>query len=79
MPMPYTPSRNLDLSRANWLASPEAPTTSGRVEIADLGGHTAMRESASVDGSVLVFTVFEWECFVDGVTKGEFGTPPSPH
>ena len=26
----------------------------------------------SPDGPVLVFTRFEWECFLDGVKKGEF-------
>ncbi len=32
----------------------------------------ALRDSKNPDGPVLLFTAFEWECFLDGVDKGEF-------
>ncbi|WP_205751988.1 DUF397 domain-containing protein [Cryptosporangium phraense] len=31
-----------------------------------------MRVSGDPDSRVLVYDKFEWECFVDGVRKGEF-------
>ncbi|EXG81044.1 DUF397 domain-containing protein [Cryptosporangium arvum] len=31
-----------------------------------------MRVAGDPDGRVLVYSRFEWECFVDGVRKGEF-------
>jgi hypothetical protein len=31
-----------------------------------------MRVTDDPDGRVLVFDVFEWECFLDGARKGEF-------
>jgi hypothetical protein len=71
-----TASNDLDLSRAIWHASPARPDGLGCVEIADLGDYVAMRDSANPDGPVLVFTPFEWACFLDGVAKGEFRQLP---
>ena len=63
----------VELGRANWHTSSAAPGECGRVEIADMGDHVAMRDSANPEGPVLIFTAFEWACFLDGVAKGEFG------
>ncbi|MQA24570.1 MAG: DUF397 domain-containing protein [Micromonosporaceae bacterium] len=64
---------NVDLSRAVWKKSQKSSTNGGCVEVADLGNHIAVRDSKRPDQAPLVFTAFEWECFLDGVTKGEFG------
>lgn len=62
----------VDLSNAVWRKSRKSQNNGACVEVADLGDHMAMRDSKNPDGPVLVFTAFEWECFVDGVEKGEF-------
>ena len=61
-----------DLSHAVWRRSTKSQDNGGCVEIADLDGHIALRDSKAPDGPILVFTTFEWECFLDGVDKGEF-------
>lgn len=35
-------------------------------------GDWVLMRTGSPSGPVLVFTRFEWECFLDGVKKGEF-------
>jgi Domain of unknown function (DUF397) len=50
--------------------------TSAAIEVAFVGGSgpdgwVLMRTPAQ-SGLVLVFSQFEWECFLDGVKKGEF-------
>jgi hypothetical protein len=37
------------------------------------GDWVLMRVAADPSGRVLVFDRNEWECFIDGVRKGEFG------
>lgn len=61
-----------NLASATWRASATAPEGGGRVEIADLGHHVAMRDSSNPEGPILVFTPHEWDCFLDGAGKGEF-------
>ncbi len=61
-----------DLSRAVWRKSTKSAANGGCVEVADLGDQFALRDSKNPDGPVLLFTAFEWECFLHGVDKGEF-------
>ncbi|MGH3647188.1 MAG: DUF397 domain-containing protein [Micromonosporaceae bacterium] len=66
---------NIDLSRAVWKKSRRSGTNGGCVEVADLGSHVAVRDSKHLEQPPLVFTAFEWECFLDGVANGEFPRP----
>jgi hypothetical protein len=68
-----------DLSSATWRTSTKSQDNGGCVEVADLAEHVAVRDSKNPDGPVLVFTAFEWECFLDGVNKGEFRRPGASH
>jgi hypothetical protein len=43
------------------------------VEVADVGAHVALRDSKNPTGPVLVFTAYEWQCFLNGAAGGEFG------
>lgn len=61
-----------DLSRAAWRKSTKSQNNGGCVEVADLGAHIAVRDSKDPTGPALVFTTFEWACFLDGIEKGEF-------
>ena len=62
----------VDLTNAIWRKSRKSGTNGGCVEVADLGDHMAVRDSKNPDAAPLVFTAFEWECFVDGVRNDEF-------
>jgi hypothetical protein len=62
-----------DLSDARWQAGTTPSVGGQHVEIAFLDdGTVALRDSRNPDGPVLTYTALEWECFVDGVEKGEF-------
>jgi hypothetical protein len=63
---------NIDLSGAAWRKSQMSQDGGGCVEVADLGDHIAVRDSKNPDGPALIFTKFEWQCFLDGARKGEF-------
>ena len=63
---------DVDLSGAVWRKSRKSANNGGCVEMADLGEHIAVRDSKDPDGAVLVFTSFEWDCFLDGAENGEF-------
>jgi hypothetical protein len=40
------------------------------------GGHwVLLRVAGDPDGRILVYDEHEWECFLDGARKGEFGLP----
>lgn len=57
----------------NWRKASLSASNGGCVEIAHLEvGGVAMRDSKDPDRAPLVFTPYEWECFVDGIRKGEF-------
>ena len=45
------------------------------VEVRFLGDCVPLRNSRDPDGPVLVFTVPEWDAFVEGVKLGEFDRP----
>lgn len=48
------------------------PYSDNCVEVADLDGGKAVRDSKDPGGPVLVFTPSEWDAFVEGVAAGEF-------
>lgn len=43
------------------------------VEVAEVDGMVAVRDSKDPSGPVLWFTLSEWDAFLDGVLTGEFG------
>jgi prepilin-type processing-associated H-X9-DG protein len=61
----------VDLSRAVWRKSTRSHTN-GCVEVAFVDGHIAVRDSKDPGSQMLVFTPFEWQAFVSGVSDGEF-------
>lgn len=63
---------NPDLSQANWRKAQKSIGQGGCVEVADLGGAVALRDSKDPQGPALVFTPLEWDCFLDGARNGEF-------
>ncbi|MGI5178684.1 DUF397 domain-containing protein [Dactylosporangium sp. CA-152071] len=48
------------------------PYSDNCVEVADLAGGRAVRDSKDAAGPVLVFDVDEWAAFREGVLAGEF-------
>lgn len=42
------------------------------VEVAAVAGRIGVRDSKDPDGAVLMYTVAEWDAFLDGVKRGEF-------
>jgi len=63
----------IDVDAQDWQRS---GTVRGAIEVAfvDALGErwVLMRVAGDPDGRTLVYSRFEWECFVDGVRKGEF-------
>jgi hypothetical protein len=62
-----------DLARAQWRKSSRSSNQGQCVEVADLPGRTAVRDSKNPTGPVLVFPGAEWSTFTAGVRAGEFG------
>jgi len=60
------------LETTTWKKSTMSASNGGCVEVADGGDAIALRDSKNPDGPKLVFTPLEWDCFLDGVHKGEF-------
>jgi hypothetical protein len=57
----------------NWRKATASNGSQGCVEVADLAnGGVALRDSKSPNGPYLYFDAHEWDCFIDGVSKGEF-------
>ena len=65
------------LARVRWFkATASTSSGSGCVEAAFLpDGRVALRDSKDISKAPHVFTRHEWDCFVDGVKKGEFDPP----
>jgi hypothetical protein len=61
----------VDLSKAEWHKSSHS-STNGCVEIAQIDGYVAVRDSKNQQGPALVFTPTEWRAFLRGVRDGEF-------
>ena len=63
-----------DLSSLTWRRSTWC-AASNCVEVADVGGAVAVRDSKVADGAVLLYTSDEWSAFVRGIKAGEFDFP----
>jgi hypothetical protein len=65
------------LTDAHWFKATASNTSSGGcVETAFLAdGRVALRDSKDTSKLPHVFTRHEWDCFLDGVKKGEFDLP----
>jgi hypothetical protein len=61
----------VDLSKAAWRTSTYSGGTNC-VEVAFVEGGVAVRDSKQRHGPVLIFTVAEWDAFLQGVGDGEF-------
>ncbi|MFG1958580.1 DUF397 domain-containing protein [Nonomuraea sp. NPDC049028] len=59
---------DLNLISANWLHAPDQ--SDARLLIAFAGSHVAMRLSLTAE--TLVFTLREWQAWLDGAKDGEF-------
>ena len=61
----------MDLSRAQWQKS-TASSMNGCVEVAFVDEGVAIRDSKDRAGAVLLFSLAEWQAFLQGVRQGEF-------
>jgi Domain of unknown function (DUF397) len=61
-----------NLSRARWKKSSRSSANGQCVEMADLDGAVAVRDSKDPTGPVLIFTPAEWAAFLSGAKDGEF-------
>jgi hypothetical protein len=68
--------QSTDLSGATWLKSSHSNGGYGDqtncVEVAQLSGRVAMRDSKDRAGPVLAFTHPEWQAFVGGIRTSQF-------
>jgi len=61
-----------DLSGATWRKSTRSSGSGACVEVATLGGATAVRDSKHPTGPALIVTRAGWAAFTTGVRSGEF-------
>jgi Domain of unknown function (DUF397) len=61
-----------DLSDMRWKKSSRSGAGNNCVEVADLDGGHAVRDSKNPTGPTLTFTAAEWVAFTAGVRAGEF-------
>lgn len=61
-----------DLSHACWMKSSYSGSGNNCVEVAELDGGRAVRDSKDPTGPALMFTATEWVAFTAGVRAGEF-------
>ena len=56
-----------------WRKAEASGSGGGCVEVRrHADGRRQVRDSKDPEGSVLAFSPFEWQCFLDGARKGEF-------
>jgi Domain of unknown function (DUF397) len=56
---------------ADWHKSTKSGSH-GCVEVARVAGQIAIRDSKDRSGSILLFTLSEWNAFIAGIIAGEF-------
>lgn len=61
-----------DPTPALWRKSTRSNSQAACVEVANLDGHRAVRDSKNPTGPALVFTAAEWSAFTAGIRSGEF-------
>ena len=61
-----------DLSDVSWKKPSRSGAWNNCVEVADLGGHRAVRDSKDPTGAALLVTATEWVAFTAGVCACEF-------
>lgn len=61
-----------DPTPAVWRKSTRSNSQAACVEIADLPGGTAVRDSKDPAGPALTFTTAAWSAFTTGIRAGEF-------
>ncbi|MDG4798829.1 DUF397 domain-containing protein [Micromonospora sp. WMMD1082] len=61
-----------DLSGVTWRKSTRSGANGNCVEVAQLTGAIALRDSKDPSGSALVFTPDGWAAFIEGAKDGEF-------
>ena len=66
---------DIDLAGAKWRKSTKSQNDGQCVEYAQIGSFVAIRDSRNPDREPLIFDANEWDCFLDGVAKGEFPAP----
>jgi len=57
---------------ATWRKSSASGAASNCVEVADLPGYRAVRDSKNPNGGVLIFPAGQWSAFLAGIEAGEF-------
>lgn len=62
-----------DQTPALWRKSTFSNSQAACVEVADLPGGHAVRDSKDLTGSALSFGSAQWSAFTSGVRAGEFG------
>ena len=59
-----------------WRRSSYSTGANNCVEMAVFGvGVLAVRDSKNPEGPALIFTATAWQAFLEGIRRGEFGTP----
>lgn len=64
----------MDLTGAAWRKSSYSGSSGNCVEVAELPGGWAVRDSKDPDGPVLEFARAEWDAFLSGCKAGQFGS-----